>query len=133
MPRVLIAGGGISGLSTAWYLAKAGIPSTIIERDNRLGGVIRTDLIDGCVAEGGPDSFLTQKTAVSELASELGLTGELIGSNDHQRATFIWRGGRMIQLPDGMTMMVPGKIGPILKSPLLSWPGKIRAGFDLFQ
>src|SRR5436190_19868067 len=126
MPRVVIVGGGISGLSTAWYLGKAGIRATIIEQQNRLGGVIRTDYIDGCVAEGGPDSFLTAKTAASELAKELGLGDDLIGSNDHERATFIWRRGRMLKLPDGMTMMVPGRLGPILKSSLLSWPGKIR-------
>jgi oxygen-dependent protoporphyrinogen oxidase len=133
MPRVVIVGGGISGLSTAWYLAKAGIRATLIERENRLGGVIRTDLIEGCIAEGGPDSFITAKPAARELAEELGLGGDLIGSNDDQRATFIWRNGRMVKLPDGMTMMVPGKIGPILRTPLLSWPGKIRAGFDLFR
>jgi protoporphyrinogen/coproporphyrinogen III oxidase len=133
MPRVVIVGGGISGLSTAWYLAKAGIRATIVERDNRLGGVIRTDYIEGCIAEAGPDSFITTKPAARELATELGLGADLIGSNDHQRATFIWRGGKLVKLPDGMSMMVPGKIGPILKSPLLSWPGKIRAGFDLFQ
>lgn len=133
MPRVVIVGGGISGLSTAWYLAKAGIAATIIERQNRLGGVIQTDYIEGCVAEGGPDSFITIKPAGKELAEELGLGGDLIGSNDHQRATFIWRKGRLVKLPDGMTMMVPGKIAPILQTPLLSWPGKIRAGFDLFR
>jgi oxygen-dependent protoporphyrinogen oxidase len=133
MPRVVIVGGGISGLSTAWYLAKAGIRPTIIERQDRLGGVIRTDYIEGCVAEGGPDSFITVKPAGKELAEELGLGGDLIGSNDHQRATFIWRGGRLVKLPDGMTMMVPGKIAPILKTPLLSLRGKIRAGFDLFR
>jgi protoporphyrinogen/coproporphyrinogen III oxidase len=133
MPRVLIVGGGISGLSTAWYLAKAGIRATIVERADRLGGLIQTDVIEGCVAEAGPDSFLSTKTAAKEFAEELGLGGELIGSNDHQRATFIWKRGRMIRLPDGMTMIVPGKIGPILKSDLLSWPGKIRASFDLFR
>ena len=101
MPRVVIVGGGISGLSTAWYLAKAGIRATIIERQDRLGGVIRTDYIDGCVAEAGPDSFITVKPAGKELAEELGLGGDLIGSNDHQRATFIWRGGRLVKLPDG--------------------------------
>ncbi|HYI95946.1 MAG TPA: protoporphyrinogen oxidase [Bryobacteraceae bacterium] len=133
MPRVLIVGGGISGLSTAWYLAKYDIRATIVERANYLGGLIKTELIDGCVAEAGPDSFLTTKTAAKELAEELGLSQELVGSNDHQRATFIWKRGRMVKLPDGMTMMVPGKIGPILKSDLLSWPGKLRASFDLFR
>ena len=43
MVRVVIIGGGISGLSTAYYLNKAGIRSTIIEPQPRLGGVIRNE------------------------------------------------------------------------------------------
>jgi oxygen-dependent protoporphyrinogen oxidase len=130
--RVVIIGGGISGLSTAYYLSKAGIRATIVERAPRLGGVIKTESIDGCIVEGGPDSFVTVKPAARELATELGLAGELMGSNDSKRATYIWRGGRLIRMPDGMTMMVPGKFSPMVTTSLLSWPGKIRAGFDLF-
>jgi len=129
----VIIGGGISGLSTAWYLAKAGLKATIIEKDQRLGGVIRTDRIDGMIAEAGPDSFITVKPAARELSVELGLGDELIGSNDYKRATWIWRGGRLVKMPDGMTMMVPGKFMPMVTTSLLSWPGKIRAGLDLLR
>jgi oxygen-dependent protoporphyrinogen oxidase len=128
----VIIGGGISGLSTAYYLSKTGIRSTIVERAPRLGGVIKTETIEGCIVEGGPDSFVTVKPAAKELATELGLGEELIGSNDYKRATYIWRGGRLVRMPEGMTMMVPGKFAPMVTTPLLSWPGKIRAGFDLF-
>jgi oxygen-dependent protoporphyrinogen oxidase len=131
--RILIVGGGISGLSTAYFLKKAGISSTIIEQADRLGGVIRTDYIEDCIAEAGPDSFVTVKPAAKDLAVELGIGDQLIGSNDYKRATFIWRGGRLIRMPDGMTMMVPGRFLPMVTTPLLSWPGKIRAGFDLFR
>ena len=56
---VAIIGGGISGLSTAYYLGKAGVPCTLIEARPRLGGVIQTEHVVGCVIEGGPDSFLS--------------------------------------------------------------------------
>ena len=69
--RIVIAGGGISGLSTAWYLAKLGFRATIVEPAEQLGGLIRTDRIEGCVAEAGPDSFLSAKPAAKELALEL--------------------------------------------------------------
>lgn len=133
MPRVVIIGGGISGLSTAYYLAKAGLRATIIERSHRLGGVIQTEQIEGCTVEYGPDSFISVKPAARELCEEIGLGADLIGSNDHQRATFIWRGGSLVKLPEGFTMMVPGKVGPVLRTPLLSWVGKIRAGADLLR
>src|SRR6476646_463901 len=99
--RIVIVGGGISGLSAAYYLSKAGISSTLIEKRPRLGGVIQTEQIDGCLVEGGPDSFLSVKPWAVELMGELGLAGEIIGSNDHLRKTFIRKNGRMIQMPDG--------------------------------
>src|SRR4051794_30820431 len=133
MRRVVIVGGGISGLSTAWYLAKAGIRATIVERNDRLGGLIKTEKIESCIAEAGPDSFLTTKPAARELIEELGLGAELIGSNDSLRTTFIWRGGQLVKLPEGMTMMVAGQIRPMVTTRLLSWHGKIRAGLDLLK
>ena len=94
---------------------------------------MRTDHIEGCVVEAGPDSFVSAKPAAKDLCIELGLGDELIGSNDYKRATWIWRDGRLVKMPDGMTMMVPGKLMPMVATSLLSWPGKFRAGFDLFR
>jgi protoporphyrinogen/coproporphyrinogen III oxidase len=130
---VAIVGGGISGLSTAYYLGKAGISSTLIEARPRLGGVIQTEHVDGCVVEAGPDSFLSVKPAAMELIRELGLAGEVIGSNDHLRRTYVWKRGRMVPLPDGLMMMVPTRILPMLTSSLLSWPTKVRMGLELFR
>jgi len=130
---VAIVGGGISGLSTAYYLAKAGIPSTLIEARPRLGGVIQTEHVEGCVIEGGPDSFLSMKPAAMELIGELGLAGEVIGSNDHLRVTYVWKGGRLVPLPDGLQLMVPTKLVPLLTTRLLSWRTKLRMGMELFH
>src|SRR6266516_4633353 len=79
--NVVIIGGGISGLSTAYYLSKAGVHSTIVESRPRLGGVIQTEQIEGCTIEAGPDSFLSAKPAALELIRELGLADQVIGSN----------------------------------------------------
>src|SRR2546421_12984708 len=78
---LVIVGGGISGLSAAYYLAKAGISSTLIEKRPRLGGVIETERIDGCLVEGGPDSFLSAKPWAMDLIRDLGLESEVIGSD----------------------------------------------------
>ena len=69
--NTVIVGGGISGLSLAYYLSKQGIRSTIIEKEQRLGGLIWTEQINGCELEAGPDSYLASKPAVRELVSEL--------------------------------------------------------------
>jgi len=133
MRPVVIIGGGISGLSTAYYLARTGIRATLIEREARLGGVIQTEIVEGCLLEAGPDSFLSVKPWAMDLIGELGLAGEVIGSNDHLRVTYVWKGGRLVPLPDGLMLMIPTRILPVLRTPLLSWPTKLRMGLEWFR
>ena len=133
MAPVAIIGGGISGLSTAYYLSKAGIPAILIEREPRLGGVITTEVVDNCVIEGGPDSFLSAKPWAMDLIREIGLEDEVIGSNDHLRITYIVKDGRLVPLPDGLMMMVPTRLFPLVTSRLLGWGTKLRMGLELFR
>ncbi|MEO8595972.1 MAG: protoporphyrinogen oxidase [Candidatus Solibacter sp.] len=129
----IIIGGGISGLSTAYYLAKGGASPTLIESRNRLGGVIQTEQLEGCTIEAGPDSFLSVKPAAMDLIGELGLRDQVIGSNDHLRVTFVRKGGKLVPLPDGLMMMVPTKILPLITTSLLSPATKIRMGLELLR
>jgi len=131
--RVAIVGGGISGLSTAYHLAKSGIASTLIERRARLGGVIETQTVEGCVIEGGPDSFLSAKPAALALIHELGMSDEVISSNDRLRVTYIRKGGALVPMPDGLMLMVPTRILPMVSTKLLGWPTKIRMGLECLR
>lgn len=133
MPDVAIIGGGISGLSAAYYLAKAGIPSALFERRARLGGVIVTEVVDDCVIEGGPDSFLSAKPWAMDLIRDLGLASEVIGSNDHLRVTYLWKGRRLVPLPDGLMLMVPTRILPMLTTRVVGWRAKLRMGLEWFR
>lgn len=133
MRRVTIVGGGISGLSAAYYLSKAGVPATLIERRPRLGGVIQTETVDGCVLEAGPDSFLAAKPWALELIRELGLAAEVIGSNDHLRVTYVRKNGRLVPLPDGLMLMIPTKVWPLVATSLLGWRTKLRMGLEWFR
>jgi oxygen-dependent protoporphyrinogen oxidase len=130
---IVIIGGGISGLSTAYYLAKGGQSCTILESRPRLGGVIQTERVEGCTIEAGPDSFLSAKPAALDLIRDLGLADQVIGSNDHLRKTYVRKGGRLVPLPDGLMMMVPTKILPLVTTGLLSWSTKIRMGLELLR
>ena len=135
MIRVAIVGGGISGLSAAFYLDKARragaqINYTVFERASRAGGVIQTETSHGFVIEAGPDSFLTAKPWAAELAKELGLDDQIFGSNDATRKTYILLRGRLVPMPDGLQMMVPTKILPIATSQLFSWQAKMRMARD---
>lgn len=130
---VVIIGGGISGLSAAYALARAGRRSLLIDPNPKLGGVIQTRTVAGCLLEGGPDSFLAAKPEAMTLAKELGLGEEIIGSNDHQRVTWIVKRGRMIPLPDGLMMMVPTRLWPTATTSLLSWETKVRMALEFFR
>ncbi|MGD0796976.1 MAG: protoporphyrinogen oxidase [Acidobacteriaceae bacterium] len=124
-----IIGGGIAGLATAFYLreyspASAGF--TLIECSPHLGGKISSTQQDGFLIEGGPDSFLTQKSAILALCTRLGLDKQLVASNPAAANTFIWSRGQLHPIPHGMMLMAPTMLLPILRTRLISWRGKLR-------
>jgi protoporphyrinogen/coproporphyrinogen III oxidase len=138
MKRIAIIGGGISGLSAAFALEehrRAGAPLeyVLFESSPRLGGVLRTEQLDGCVVEAGPDSFLTEKPWAADLCRKLGLGDQLIGSNDAERKTYILVKGRLVAMPDGLMFMVPTKILPVVFSPLFSLGTKFRMVREWFS
>ncbi len=138
MPKVIIIGGGIAGLAAAVHL-KAGakahgktIEVQLLEKNGRIGGKILTEKHDNFLIEGGPDSFLPEKIWTVNLAKHLGLEPELLPSNDQFKGTFIYSGGRLHSLPEGVMLMVPTSFWPMAKSKLISWPGKLRMGMEVF-
>jgi oxygen-dependent protoporphyrinogen oxidase len=136
--RVLVIGGGISGLAAAYTLAqarRAGAPveEMLIESSPWLGGVVRTEKVDGFVIEAGPDSFLAEKPQAAAMARELGLGGDLMGSNDHARRTYILHRGRLLPLPDGLMFLVPTRLWPMVTTRLLPLSTKLAAAWELFS
>ena len=136
MNHILIIGGGIAGLSAAYY-AQKNIPDahvTLIETDSHWGGKITTDRVtfdDGqFIIEGGPDTFLATKPWGVALCNELGLAERLHGTNPHKKNTYVLNRNRLLPLPDGLAMMIPTNIEAILKSRLISWLSKARMGLD---
>ena len=126
MKRIVIIGGGISGLAAALTLeeqrcAGASIEYALFESSPRFGGVIATERVENCLVEAGPDSFLTEKPWAADLCRTLGLSDQLIGSNDAQRKTYILVNNSLVAMPDGLMFMVPTKFMPTLLSPLFSF------------
>jgi oxygen-dependent protoporphyrinogen oxidase len=131
MKRIAIVGGGISGLAAAFALeerraAGESLEYTIYESSPRFGGVLATELVEGCLVEAGPDSFLTEKPWAADLCRRLGMEDELIGSSDRDRKTYILVKGKLTPLPDGLMFMVPTKLTPSLLSTLFSPATKFR-------
>lgn len=128
--RVLVAGGGITGLAAAHALVTAGADVTIAERSRSLGGKIATERVDGLVIEHGPDSFLTLRPAALDLCAELGLADEVVPPLTPD-TVFVWHGDRLVPVPPGTGFGLPTRFLPFLASPLFSPIEKLRAAMEI--
>ncbi|HLJ55490.1 MAG TPA: protoporphyrinogen oxidase [Chthonomonadaceae bacterium] len=131
VPHVLIAGGGITGLSTAFYLERhaaeteSPIAITIVEPANRLGGKLGSEAHDGLLIDVGPDSFMSQKPWAVKLCEELGIEDEIIGPSSSQ--FYMLTGGRLHSVPHELVSLVPSRPEALWKASFISTAGKIRA------
>ena len=133
-PRVVIIGGGITGLAAAHRLQTAAqgqpIVLTLLEQAGRLGGKIRTEQRDGFTLELGPDIFLARKPRGIGLCREIGLEAQIQETNRVQRGSYIQKNGALYRLPEGLSGLIPTRLGPMLRTPLLSPWGKLRLATD---
>ena len=129
MSRVVIIGGGISGLAVAEAVerraAAAGIElrTVVLEKEPRLGGKLRSFAEEGYLCEWGPNGFLDSKPMTLELCRRIGLENRLLRSNDWARRRFVYSEGELHQLPEGALSFFGSR--------LISWPGKLRLGLEL--
>lgn len=129
----VVVGGGISGLAAALHLRGRTTGSVILlEAEPRLGGKIQTEQYEGFVVEGGPDSFLRSKPRGIGLATELGLADHMQGVREETRRTFVMHDGALAPLPEGLSGLVPARLGPLFRSPLLSPRGKARVAMERY-
>ncbi len=136
--RLVILGGGIAGLTAAYRASQLDSFQRsdgfrLFESSPRLGGALRTVERRGFLLEEGPDCFLTQKPQVLQLCAKLGIEDEILRTDDAHRRSFILRAGRLIPVPEGLYLMAPGAIMPLLRSPLLSFRGKLRTFLEPFR
>lgn len=138
-PHLVVVGGGIAGLSAAWYARQgdADVQITVLEASERWGGKVYTEHVetDGdapLILEMGADAFLTRKPWALALARELGLDARIQSVNTNNSRTFVLHGGRLTPLPQGLQLLVPTQLLPFLRSPLFSWRGKLRVLLERF-
>jgi oxygen-dependent protoporphyrinogen oxidase len=115
---VVVVGGGISGLVTAWRLKRAGADVCLLESDDQLGGCMRTEHRDGFILEKGPFNVLVRDEAFRKLLTECADEIEPVIASEESGARFLYKAGQLHAVPMGP--------GALLKSPLLSGPAKLR-------
>lgn len=122
--KIVIVGGGISGLSLAYFLIKKEptLEVEVYESMGRAGGKIWTDRTDGYLCEWGVNGFLDNKPRTLELASELNLSP--LKSNDNARRRFIYS--------ENMLQLIPESPSAFFRSSLLSLAGRLRILYEVF-
>ena len=134
---VVVVGGGITGLAAAHRVTELArergieLDLKVIEAQDRVGGTIATEHVDGFVIEAGPDSFLSEKPWALALCRRLGMESQLLRTDDRFRKVFVWYRGRLHPLPDGFQLLAPTRLLPFATSSLFSWPGKLRMAMDV--
>jgi len=133
MNRIVIIGGGISGLAAAHRVLELNQAAqvTILEASDRPGGTLQTEHRDGFLIERGPDSFISEKPHAIALAKRLGIESQLIQTNEEYRRSFIVRDGRLRAVPEGFQLMAPSRMWPFLTSDIFSLAGKARMAADI--
>ncbi len=138
MNRIAIIGGGISGLSAALRVhelaaeQRRDVQITLLEASDRLGGVLQTEQIGEYLVEHAADMWITNKSEAMQLCEKLGLTERLIPTNAQFRKSLVLRNGKAHPVPEGFQLMVPEQAWPMVRSPLLSWRGKLRLLAEAF-
>ena len=125
-----VVGAGAAGLAAAYELQQRGASFTLLDAAPRLGGVIRTDRVDGFTLDAGPDALLVQKPAAIQLCGELGL-GQRLMPTLEPRTAYVLR-DRLLAIPEGSVLGIPTAIGPWVTTELLSPAAKLRMAAEVF-
>ncbi|HOW59205.1 MAG TPA: protoporphyrinogen oxidase [Candidatus Omnitrophota bacterium] len=137
--HIVIIGGGISGLSAAYYLSrfarqeKSSVQIKVLEANHRFGGVVRTLSCGHTLIEAGADAFYGSgeggEVALA-LCRELGIQGELLEANPCFRRFFILKGQKIFSIPENLSSFSALSIKEIFRLPLLSPAAKCRMALE---
>lgn len=115
---VLVVGAGLSGLSCAWALSRAGCRVQVLEAAPQPGGVIASFVRDGCLVERGPNTALDAPGRMEALIDALGLQSQRLWASAAAQKRYIVRGGQPVAVPDSL--------GSFVRTPLFSAAAKRR-------
>ncbi len=123
--KVVIIGAGLTGLVTAFYLKRKGIDFVLLEKQDKVGGVMQTATSDGFIYEKGPSSGMINSPEVVELFEDLNFTDHLLVGNSKTKNRWIWFEDCWESLPTSLISAI--------KTPLFTWKDKIRILFEPFR
>ena len=96
---VVVIGGGISGLTTAFWLSRSGADVTVLEAAPFVGGTMRTEETDGWLVENGPNSALETTPLFGQMFDALGIASERVYADASSNKRYVLRGGALHPIP----------------------------------
>jgi len=132
--RVIVVGGGITGLAAAHRVVELqpSIEVLLLEAEDRLGGVLRTERVDGFHIEASADNFITEPNWGLELCRRIGIEDEIVSTDASSRGASVVCHGRLEPVPEGFLLMSPTRVWPVLSTRILSPRGKLRLMLEPF-
>ena len=131
----VVVGAGLTGLSAAWELIRAGTEVIVLESERRAGGVVVTERREGFIVEGGPDGFLAAEPDIQALARELGIGDRLV--DQLAKGAMVWTGKRLEPLAEGhaaelLGIQVPTDVGAVPAVVAAQHAAPLQGGFRSF-
>src|SRR5690554_4095975 len=121
--HIAVLGAGISGLSIAYALEQAGLRVTVFEANDRVGGPLRSSMVDGYLVEHGPHTLFQRHASLATLLSELGLDDQIVDARDNASRRYVVRYGRPLPLPQSPAEFLSTELlSPAAKLRLLAEP-----------
>ncbi len=120
-PRLVVVGGGISGLAAAWFGAAAGYDVTVLEASPRVGGKLQVAEVAGLTVDVGAEALLTARPEGTELIEALGLTGDRIAPTT--TSAQVRAAGRNHPLPARTMLGIPTSLEAVRASGVLTAAG----------
>ena len=119
----IVIGGGISGLTAALKLSKAGKRIALVE-PHAIGGMIQSSHIEGFTLEQGPN-VLVDKEHLSKLIDDVGLTPQVVYPVIQKFRQLVWWHGAPTSVPRGPIAFIA--------TPLIPFKDKFRLLSKLFK
>ena len=134
--HIVIIGGGMAGLSVAWYLQNSDYHVTVLEASASVGGKVQSQILStpsgDAIIETGPDGFLTRKPWAYQLAYDIGLQDELIGVKDTPERIYILTKKSLQAMPKGLQLLVPTDLEAFRQSDMFTLGGKLRMAVEQY-
>lgn len=121
---ILILGGGISGLATAYFLKKRNRPFLLFEKSDEVGGVFKSSEYKNHILDFGPNSIRDKNGLIQEIVSDLGLEDEMLEISESFKTRYLLKEGNLKAVSSPLSL---------LKSDLISWKGKLKALSEVFK